>query len=180
MPDNERARGATASERATAAKSGTVIGQPLETVIGLHVMPKGPRYLFQDFAGHTRPRQYILIGTASNCDVRLRDATISARHCAIVRRRSRVYVTDLDSTNGVWIAGCRISSCELHAGAVMTIGDTHIAAIGQEHADRGIVIAASTLPEFIRRAVDIYGTIRAAAAGIRTPYSTLRGWLRTK
>ena len=49
--------------------------------------------------------------------------------------------------------------------------------ISQENVGRGMVIAASTLPEFIRQAVDAYGSIRAAADGIGVPYSTLRDWL---
>ena len=41
-----------------------------------------------------------------------------------------------------------------------------------------IIIPAATLPEFIARAVDSYGTIRSAARGIGVPFSTLRGWRR--
>ena len=41
-----------------------------------------------------------------------------------------------------------------------------------------IIIPASTLAEFIARAVESYGTIRQAAIGIAVPYSTLRGWKR--
>ena len=41
-----------------------------------------------------------------------------------------------------------------------------------------IIIPAATLPEFIARAVERYGTIRSAARGIGVPFSTLRGWKR--
>jgi transposase-like protein len=41
-----------------------------------------------------------------------------------------------------------------------------------------IIIPAATLPEFIARAVESYGTIRRAARGIGVPFSTLRGWRR--
>lgn len=176
--DHERAR--PASERATVARPGMITRDPSRTVVGLHVLPKGPRILFQDLPGHTRHKQYVMIGTAADCTVRLRDDTVSAHHCAIVRRRGRVYVRDEDSTNGVWIAGCRVSSCELYAGTVITVGGTHIVAIGEPSADRKLVIAASSLPAYLRKAFDIYGTIRAAAEGIGLPYSTLRGWLRKK
>lgn len=178
MPNDERAR--PASARATVAKPGMITREPSRTVIGFHVLPKGPRIRFQDFPGHTLRRQYVIIGTAKNCDVRLRDETVSAHHCAIIRRRSRVDVQDMNSTNGVWIAGCRVHSCELYAGTIITVGNTHIAAIGEEAADRNLVIAAPTLRDYLRKAFDLYGTIRAAAAGIGLPYSTLRGWLRKK
>jgi hypothetical protein len=41
-----------------------------------------------------------------------------------------------------------------------------------------IIIPAATMPEFIARAVDSYGTIRSAARGIGVPFSTIRGWKR--
>jgi hypothetical protein len=41
-----------------------------------------------------------------------------------------------------------------------------------------IVIPATTLAEFLARAVASHGSIRRTADGIGVPYSTLRGWLR--
>lgn len=162
---------------ATVPNPGVITGGPPRRVIGVHVIPSGPRYLFQDADGRPTHTRYVLVGTAVDCDIRLHDASVSGHHCSIVRRHSRVYVHDLSSTNGVWVAGARVPSCELHAGTVVRIGNTSIAAIGQENMDRDIVIAASTLPAFIRQAVDAYGSIHAAADGIGVPYSTLRGWL---
>ena len=43
-----------------------------------------------------------------------------------------------------------------------------------------IIIPATTLAEFIARAVESYGSIRYAASGIVVPYSTLRGWYRKR
>jgi hypothetical protein len=43
-----------------------------------------------------------------------------------------------------------------------------------------IVIPATTLAEFLARAVASHGSIRRAANGIGVPYSTLGGWLRRR
>jgi pSer/pThr/pTyr-binding forkhead associated (FHA) protein len=75
----------------------------------------------------------------------------SAHHCSIVRTRGRVYVDDLDSTNGLWVAGCRMRACKLQPGTVFTIGNHSIAAIGPEEIGRDIVIAASTLRGWLKR-----------------------------
>ena len=48
----------------------------------------------------------------------------------------------------------------------------------QVAAPQPIVIPATTLAEFLARAVASHGSIRRAANGIGVPYSTLRGWLQ--
>jgi transposase-like protein len=48
----------------------------------------------------------------------------------------------------------------------------------QVSAPQRIVIPATTLAEFLARAVASHGSIRRAADGIGVPYSTLRGWLQ--
>jgi hypothetical protein len=180
IPRREREDGTSAIDLATVPNPGVITGAPPRPVIGVHVIPAGPRYLFQDAEGQETHKRYLVIGAAADCDIRLQDSSISAHHGSIVRKRYRVYVNDLGSTNGVWVAGCRVRSCELHAGTVVTLGNIHMVAISQETVRRDIVIAASTLPEFIRQAVDAYGSIRAAADGIGVPNSTLRDWLRKK
>jgi len=47
----------------------------------------------------------------------------------------------------------------------------------QVPAPGSIIIPATTLAEFIARAVERYGSLRSAASGIGVPFSTLRGWL---
>jgi hypothetical protein len=177
---SEQKNGAMAIHLSTVSNPGVIMGAPPSPVIGLHVIPAGPRYLFPDVPGQKVRRRYAIIGTARDCDLRLRDPAISRQHCAIVRTKGRVYVYDLDSTNGLWVAGCRVRACKLQPGAVFTIGNNSIAAIGPEDIGRDIVIAASTLPEFLHKAMDAYGSIKAASKGIGVPYSTLRGWLKRK
>lgn len=172
-----RAHAQVTTEPDTVPNPGVVTGQPPSLLVGIHVIPTGPRYLFVDAEGRVTQKQRIVIGAAEDCDIQLPDPTVSAHHCLVVRRRSRVYVEDLGSTNGVWIAGCRAPRCELYPGTVFTIGNTHIAAIGQEDVDHDIVLAASTVSELCRKAVEAYGSTHAAAAGLGVPHSTLRRWL---
>lgn len=179
-PKKQRQHGTIAIGPGTMPNEDATTGTPPSPIVGLHVIPKGPRYLFQDLEPQTPRSRYFVIGTAEDCDIQLHDASVSAHHCTIVRRRSRVYASDLGSTNGVWIGGRRVQSCELHDGTVIRVGNTEIAAIGEENAGHDVVIAASTLYEFVRKAVDAYGSMRGAANGLGMAYSTLRGWLRNK
>lgn len=176
----QRQPGTSAIDRTTIPIVETTTGAPPSPIIGLHVIPTGPRCLFQALESRTRRNRYLVIGTADDCDIRLHDASVSAHHCAIVRRRSRVYASDLGSTNGVWSGGRRVQSCELHDGTVITLGNTGIAAIGREAMGHEVVIAAATVHAFIRKAVAAYGSMHAAADGIGIPYSTLRDWLKKK
>lgn len=51
------------------------------------------------------------------------DPSVSARHCAISVEDHKVFVRDLDSTNGTFVNGCRVfGRTELRQGDVLVIG----------------------------------------------------------
>jgi len=52
----------------------------------------------------------ILIGRSSECEIRVVDESISRKHCLIEVIDGQVYLTDLDSANGVYIDGKRIEA----------------------------------------------------------------------
>jgi transposase-like protein len=64
--------------------------------------------------------------------------------------------------------------CDAVPGSAPGRGETR----RQVAAPQRIVIPATTLAEFLSRAVASHGSIRRAADGIGVPYSTLRGWLQ--
>jgi pSer/pThr/pTyr-binding forkhead associated (FHA) protein len=51
----------------------------------------------------------ILIGRSSDCEIRVVDESISRKHCLIEVKEGQVFVTDLNSANGIYIDGKRIA-----------------------------------------------------------------------
>ena len=66
------------------------------------------------------------IGQSSKNDVTVRDPRISREHCAIELLGRRVILRDLDSTNGTFVNGTRVSSAELLPGALIALGTTRL------------------------------------------------------
>jgi hypothetical protein len=84
------------------------------------------------------------VGTSPACDLRLEDRCASRRHAALDVRRSRLHVTDLQSTNGTIVDGVEIAEAFLRGGEVLTIGETVIrVAVASPEAQRAISPASS-------------------------------------
>jgi predicted component of type VI protein secretion system len=63
------------------------------------------------------------LGRAPECDVVLRDRSISRKHAVLVRQGTSWFVQDLGSTNGVSKDGKRAERIELHDGDEFKLGD---------------------------------------------------------
>ena len=59
-------------------------------------------------------RHDIVIGRGSDCNLRLSSPQVSRRHCFLRVGRDSVSVTDLDSSNGTFVDGKRITSGKRH------------------------------------------------------------------
>jgi pSer/pThr/pTyr-binding forkhead associated (FHA) protein len=70
-------------------------------------------------------RADMLIGRHTGVDVRLPLPDVSRRHCRFAFAHGRWQVVDLDSLNGVWVNGRRISQAFLEAGDTLRIGGFH-------------------------------------------------------
>jgi FHA domain-containing protein len=67
----------------------------------------------------------ITIGRAQGSEVRIDDTYASGRHARIYGREGRVYVEDMNSTNGTYVNGRRVSTQELlRPDDRIRIGDT--------------------------------------------------------
>jgi hypothetical protein len=62
------------------------------------------------------------IGRAEDNTFAIVDASVSSHHCEVLLRGSEVFVRDLNSTNGTFIDGERITEGALKAGQVLQVG----------------------------------------------------------
>ncbi len=65
------------------------------------------------------------LGRGSDTDIRIEDPGASRNHCEIVLGQP-VLLRDLDSTNGTYVDGQRISQVEVGDGTAIMIGSTQL------------------------------------------------------
>lgn len=71
------------------------------------------------------PKDSFILGRSPGCDVVIADAGISRQHCLIEKIGEAVYVTDLGSTNGVFIDGNKLPPLEkilYHPKSTLSMG----------------------------------------------------------
>jgi DNA-binding NtrC family response regulator len=66
------------------------------------------------------------VGTSEACPIRITDAFVSRRHIALFSTPHGLLLEDLDSTNGTWVNGVRVTGAILRGGETVTIGGTHL------------------------------------------------------
>jgi hypothetical protein len=147
-------------------------------VLGLRIVPKGARYLFEELMQSSSRRQIWVIGALERCDIRLDDAHVSAMHCMLIRNRrtKRLSICDLDSKNGVRINSVTIRDAELEPGDTLALGETHLFAFGADDKDKDIPICAPKHHQYLEQAIRLYGGVRPAAKGIGMKLGRLRYW----
>ncbi|PRP91020.1 Transcriptional regulatory protein EmbR [Enhygromyxa salina] len=88
------------------------------------VVEDRPLYLFFEGNWYTVDQEQFVIGRGSKfSDLPIKDANISRRHCAVVRRNGQYYIKDLGSTNGVEFAGQRVDDHLVEEGNVYYLCD---------------------------------------------------------
>lgn len=70
-----------------------------------------------------KPAMELIVGRSAECDISLDITALSRKHCAIFRQGGNVYVRDLDSTNGTFINGEKVSVRVLKDGDRVFLGD---------------------------------------------------------
>jgi hypothetical protein len=69
----------------------------------------------------------LVIGRALACEITIEDSYASGRHARLYDRDGHVYVEDLNSTNGTYVNGARLTTQQLlHPGDMLRIGDTEL------------------------------------------------------
>jgi hypothetical protein len=69
----------------------------------------------------------LVIGRALASEITIEDSYASGRHARLYDRDGHVYIEDLNSTNGTYVNGARVSAQQLlRPGDVVRIGDTEL------------------------------------------------------
>ncbi len=63
-----------------------------------------------------------VIGRNSDCEIIIKDDTVSAFHAEIKVKKGRYFITDLDSTNGTFVNGYRVNDSELKNNDLIKVG----------------------------------------------------------
>lgn len=82
---------------------------------------RGPHVVINGFV-HPLTKQHTVIGRGTDADIRLDDSGISRRHCEVVLS-SPILLRDLNSTNGTWVRGERISELTLTEDTDIVLGE---------------------------------------------------------
>ncbi len=68
-------------------------------------------------------QERIIIGRGKDCDLVLKDSTVSRKHAELSRIGEDFYVSDLGSRNGVLVNGIRVKKKLLSNGDMLTLGE---------------------------------------------------------
>lgn len=116
------------------------------------------RWLFPDLAGRTSllTRPVVVFGRADDADTILPGGQVSRHHAEVRWHGTVPVIQDLDSTNGVYLNGRRVSDAALNEGDIVRVGDW----LGQ------VVLQRQTmrLGEYQHFAPNVFGGPRLAEA----------------
>jgi pSer/pThr/pTyr-binding forkhead associated (FHA) protein len=89
----------------------------------------------------------ITIGRDIDCDLKLADKQVSRKHARIEQREDGYWITDLGSSNGVFVNEKRISGAiRLTPGNQIRIGDTRLEVVAQAPSFEGVLPAKEGTP----------------------------------
>lgn len=96
-------------------------------------LPEGPCMVVHVAGTAKRVRSLdksMIVGRDGACDLILQDDCISSRHCRIRKSGSAWFVEDLNSTNGIYLDGCRTDRTVLRAGDIVQLGASTLTFFG--------------------------------------------------
>lgn len=98
----------------------------------------------------------LTVGSHRECDVVVHDRAVSARHCEIAMHNGRWRITDLQSTNGTFLAEHRVGAAELRPGMVITLGRSRIEVRASTRAApraEGLLVGESPVMNLLRAGI---------------------------
>jgi pSer/pThr/pTyr-binding forkhead associated (FHA) protein len=67
-----------------------------------------------------------IVGRDPDCDIRLRDPSVSGLHCEINQINGRLVILDLESSHGTFVNGCRVRFAHVVTGDTLRWGRTRL------------------------------------------------------
>ncbi len=83
----------------------------------------------------------IIIGRSPTCNIFVHDRFVSRYHCQISLMEHRCTLTDLQSTNGIFVNGERMTECELALGYEIRVGATPLQLVEMDDGGRSVTTA---------------------------------------
>src|SRR5947209_2034753 len=69
-------------------------------------------------------KDLIRVGTGAECDLVLRDTSVSRAHFEFRRKKGEYTIVDTGSTNGTWVGSIQIKEATLRKTGEISLGDT--------------------------------------------------------
>lgn len=91
------------------------------------------------------------IGRVEDNTFQIADPSVSSHHCEILLKGSDVVVKDLNSTNGSFINGERISEATLKPGQTLRLGQVDLKLDGPASASKKQLDATMVIPQGVKR-----------------------------
>jgi hypothetical protein len=66
---------------------------------------------------------YIVVGRSQDCDLVLRESSVSGRHARLSWRGDKIHLEDLGSANGTFVDGKRVRKIEVRPGSEVSFGN---------------------------------------------------------
>ncbi|WP_428266131.1 FHA domain-containing protein [Haliangium sp.] len=136
------------------------------------------------------PTNTLTLGSDIAASLQVMDPTVSGAHCILEREGEAVVLHEVvlqtpngekRPRNGTWVNGGRLrGDWVLQHGHAITIGRTLLVAAASMDEPPPCDIVASSLGQFVRRAVSMLRTVAQAARFIRVPRATVSRWKETR
>ena len=66
------------------------------------------------------------IGRSDQCDISVKDGSMSGRHAEVSKANGEIHVKDVGSANGIYVNGEKVDEAELYDGDIIRMGQTSI------------------------------------------------------
>lgn len=119
-------------------------------------------------------KEEFLVGRARDCDLRLDENTISGRHAKILRVEDHYEVEDLQSTNGTFLNGMRVTRKRLRSGDRIKFDQNEFQFIDPADVSRTMIATPAALAE-AQRTIARPATSASPAAPVLAAAKVRRG-----
>jgi DNA-binding NtrC family response regulator len=109
----------------------------------------------------------VTVGSGANCELVLADDRVSSRHVEVRPDGARFRVRDLDSTNGTFYEGSRVSEIEVGSGATLKLGRSFVRVQPQPEALEVVPSQSRRFGELVAESLamrEVFAVLELAAA----------------